>query len=111
MLSRVSVVVIYLVSMTHISIDDVQKLANLSGLSLTDDDAKNLGGQLETILGYVEQLEAVDTSGVEPTYQVTGLENVTREDNEIDYGLSREELLKNAPEHQDGQIKVGRVLG
>lgn len=96
--------------MTHISIDDVQKLAKLSAISLTDDAAKSLGSQLETILGYVELLEAVDTSGVEPTYQVTGLENVTREDKEIDYGLSRDDLLKNTPEHQDGQIKVGRVL-
>lgn len=97
--------------MTHISIDDVKKLAQLSALSVSDNDAKDLSTQLEAILGYVEQLGEVDTSGVEPTYQVTGLENVMRKDDVIDYGVSQAELLKNAPESADGQIKVRRVLG
>lgn len=97
--------------MSHISIDDVKKLAQLSAISISDEDAEHLRGQLETILGYVEQLESVDTSGIEPTYQVTGLENVTRKDELIDYGLSREELLENAPAQRDGQIEVPRVFG
>lgn len=96
--------------MTVISIADVQKLAVLSALNLNDKEAKNLQKDLQNILGFVEQLNEVDTTGVEPTYQVTGLENVTREDEVIDYGLNREHLLKNAPETKDGQIKVKRVL-
>ena len=96
--------------MSSISIDDVKKLATLSALTVTDDEAESLLGQLNEILGFVEQLNDVDTTALEPTYQVTGLENVMRDDEVIDYGLGRDELLKNAPSHQDGQIKVKRVL-
>jgi aspartyl-tRNA(Asn)/glutamyl-tRNA(Gln) amidotransferase subunit C len=95
---------------TTISLDDVKKLATLSALRVTDEEAKTLQAELQNILKFVEQLDSVDTNGVEPTYQVTGLENVWREDEIIDYGLSRDDLLRNAPNKQDGQIKVKRVL-
>lgn len=97
-------------SVTTISLDDVKKLASLSALQVSDDEAVRLQSELENILKFVEQLNSIDTEGVEPTYQVTGLENVWRDDEIIDYGLSREALLKNAPSQQDGQIKVKRVL-
>lgn len=96
--------------MTTISLDDIKKLATLSALKMSDSEAVTLQLELQNILKFVEQLDSVDTTGVEPTYQVTGLENVWREDEIIDYGLSREALLKNAPDSQDGQIKVKRVL-
>lgn len=96
--------------MTTISLDDVKKLATLSALKVTDEEARTLQAELQNILKFVEQLDSVDTTGIEPTYQVTGLENVWREDEIIDYGLNRDELLKNAPDKQDGQIKVKRVL-
>ncbi len=96
--------------MSAITIDDVKKLADLSALTVTDDEATALLGQLNEILGFVEQLDSVDTEGLEPTYQVTSLANVMRDDEVIDYGLDRDELLKNAPDQQDGQIKVKRVL-
>ncbi len=97
--------------MSSISIDDIKKLAQLSALTVKDDEAEALRLQLENILGFVEELNEVDTTGVEPTYQVTGLENVTREDEIIDYKLDRDALLKNAPDQQGGHIKVKRVLG
>ena len=96
--------------MTTISLDDVKKLAALSALRVTDEEVQTLQAELQNILKFVEQLDSVDTNGVEPTYQVTGLENVWREDEIIDYGLSRDDLLRNAPNKQDGQIKVKRVL-
>lgn len=96
--------------MSTISIADVQKLAQLSALTITDDQAQTMSEELTEILGYVEQLDEVDTKGVEPTYQVTGLENVTREDEIIDYGVSQKELLKNAPKQRDGSIEVPRVI-
>ena len=96
--------------MSAISIDDVKKLAKLSALTVTDEEAVSLRAQLEEILGFVEQLSEVDTQGKEPTYQVTGLENVTRPDEVIDYALDREALLKNAPDQHEGHIKVKRVL-
>jgi aspartyl-tRNA(Asn)/glutamyl-tRNA(Gln) amidotransferase subunit C len=97
--------------MTNISVNHVQKLAQLSALSLTEDEVVSLANELTNILGYVEQLSEIDTEGVEPTYQVTGLHTVTRKDEIIDYGVSQEELLKNAPDVQDAQMKVPRVLG
>lgn len=96
--------------MTAISVSDVQKLATLSALKISDDDIEQLRNQLQAILGFVEQLSEVDTTGVEPTYQVTGLENVWREDEIIDYKLGREDLLQMAPAVLEGQIKVKRVL-
>lgn len=96
--------------MSSVSIDDVKKLASMSGLQVTDEEIAKLTLELEEILDFVEQLDSIDTKGVEPTYQVTGLKNVMREDKPIEYDVSQEELLKNAPDQQDGQIKVGRVL-
>lgn len=96
--------------MTTISLESIKKLAILSALSISDEEAVRLQSELQNILGFVEQLNSIDTTGVEPTYQVTGLENVWRDDELIDYGLSREALLKNAPDSQNGQIKVKRVL-
>lgn len=96
--------------MSALSIDDVKKLATLSALTVTDSEAEALLPQLEDILQFVEQLGEVDTTDVQPTYQVTNLENVTRSDELIDYELGREALLENTPDKQDGQIKVKRVL-
>lgn len=96
--------------MSSITLDDVKKLALLSAISLSDDEAVIMRDELETILGYVEQLDEVDTTGLEPTYQVTGLENVMRDDQVMDYGVSPDDLLANAPDQQDGAIKVRRVL-
>jgi aspartyl-tRNA(Asn)/glutamyl-tRNA(Gln) amidotransferase subunit C len=58
----------------------------------------------------VEQLQNVDVSKLEPTAQVTGLVNVTRPDEEKDYGTTPAELLKNAPATESGHIKVKRML-
>lgn len=96
--------------MSKVSIDDVKKLAKLSAVQVTEEEIAKLQKELEAILGFVEQLDNVDTAGLEPTYQVTGLKNVTRLDEEIDYGVSQSELLKNTPAQQDTQIKVKRVL-
>lgn len=96
---------------SSISIEDVKKLAKLSALHISDDDVSNLQTELNHILEYVDQLNSVDTEGVEPTYQVIGgLTTITRPDEVIDYGVSTEELLKNAPKQRDGQIEVPRVI-
>ena len=95
--------------MTNISTSDIQHLASLSSLALADDEVDGLRQDLENIIGYIEQLGELDTSGVEPTYQVTGLENVWRED-EVQSGISRDELLELAPEKQNNQVKVPKVL-
>lgn len=96
--------------MSKLSRDDVLKLAALSKLRLSDEEIERLRGELSQILDYVEILDKVDTAGLEPTYQVTGLKNVTRGDEPEDYGYQPADLLKNAPAVQDGQFKVKRVL-
>lgn len=96
--------------MTQITRDDVHHLAQLSSLQLGDEEIEALRVDLENILGYIEQLSELDTSGVEPTYQVTDLENVWREDAVDDYGIGREDLLALAPASEAQQIKVPKVL-
>lgn len=96
--------------MTQISREDVLHLAQLSSLKLTDDEITGLQADISNILAYVELLGQLNTEGVEPTYQVTGLSNVWRDDKVIDYGLSREDLLKLAPETTDNSVKVPKVL-
>ena len=77
---------------------------------MSDDEAAAMQTDLTQILGYVEQLQGVDTDGVEPTYQAHSLETVTRPDEIIDYDVSQEELLKNAPKHDKSSVVVPRVL-
>lgn len=96
--------------MSSISIDDVKKLAKLSALVLPDDELLTMRNDLDQILDYVTQLQAIDTTDVPPMYQPHDLESVTREDVIVDYGLSREDLLRNAPAHDDASIIVPRVL-
>ena len=95
--------------MTQISDDDVLGLARLSGLQLTDNEIKALTVEISDILGYVEQLGELDTTGVEPTYQVTGLENIWRDD-EVKSSIDTSLLLELAPESSENQIKVPKVL-
>lgn len=96
--------------MTQISSDDVQRLAQLSSLQLADGEANRLAADIENILGYVQQLAELDTAGVEPTYQVTDLENVWRDDKVMENAVTREQLLALSPESHDNQVKVPKVL-
>lgn len=96
--------------MTQISRDDVLHLAKLSSLELSDSEIDGLQSSIGDVLGYVEKLNKLDTDNVEPTYQVTGLQNVWRDDTVINYGITREELLARAPESVDNQVKVPKVL-
>lgn len=97
--------------MADLTRDDVLKLARLARLSLTDEEVEKYRAELDEILQYVEQLQTVDVSDLKPTNQVTGLKNVMRRDEEIDYGYQPKELLKNVPTVQDNQIKVKRMIG
>jgi aspartyl-tRNA(Asn)/glutamyl-tRNA(Gln) amidotransferase subunit C len=96
--------------MSTLSRDDILKLARLARLRLTDEEVDGFAHEISAILGYTEQLQAIDLDGVMPTTQVTGLVNVMRPDELIDYGASPEELLKNAPAAEQGHIKVRRMI-
>lgn len=88
---------------------DVKHVAKLANLPLTSEEEKKFGEQLSETLDYVNRLEEIDTKGLEPTSQVTGLENVTRED-EVTPSLTQEEALKNAKSTYKGFIKVKAIL-
>jgi aspartyl-tRNA(Asn)/glutamyl-tRNA(Gln) amidotransferase subunit C len=97
--------------MAKLTREDVLKLAQLARLELSAAEVEEFSAELTEILQYVEQLQGVDVSDLEPTNQVNGLTNVMREDEVRDYGYKPAELLKNVPEVKDGQIKVKRMVG
>ena len=88
---------------------DVSHVAKLANLPLTDSEKKKFEKQLEETISYINQLNQIDTSGVEPTSQVNGLENVTRED-EPAPSLSQEAALKNAKNKHNGFFKVPAIF-
>jgi aspartyl/glutamyl-tRNA(asn/gln) amidotransferase, C subunit len=96
--------------MSKIANDDVRHLADLSSLQMSDAEIESLRADIENIINYVNQLDELDTDSVEPTYQVTRLQNIWRSD-EIDAGgVSRQQLLALAAEQNDNCIKVPKVL-
>ncbi len=95
---------------TAISRDDVLHLAELSNLQLTDGEVVAMQADLGNILGHIDELSELDTAGVEPTYQVTELENVWRDDVVAHHSADRTALLALAPDQGDNQIKVPKVL-
>ena len=102
---------VYYYVMSKLSDEDVRYVARLSKFTLSDDEIARFKTELASILGYVEKLNSVDTAGVEPTAQVTGLMNVMREDKVEENPVSKEELLKNAPKtDNDDYIVVKKVL-
>ncbi|MBI3093229.1 MAG: Asp-tRNA(Asn)/Glu-tRNA(Gln) amidotransferase subunit GatC [Candidatus Levybacteria bacterium] len=88
---------------------NVSHIAKLANLSLKEEEKEKFEKQLSSILDYVKKLEEVDTSKVEPTPQVTGLENITRED-QTTPSLSQEEALSNAKNKHNGFFKVKTIL-
>jgi aspartyl-tRNA(Asn)/glutamyl-tRNA(Gln) amidotransferase subunit C len=96
--------------MSKLSREDILKLARLSRLELTEDEILQFGEEIGAILEYSAQLHSVDHQGLEPTYQVTGLKDVTRSDEIIDYQASPSDLLKNAPATEGKKFKVKRMV-
>ncbi|MFK2826046.1 Asp-tRNA(Asn)/Glu-tRNA(Gln) amidotransferase subunit GatC [Bacillus sp. B190/17] len=95
--------------MSRISEEQVRHVANLARLAITDEEVELFTSQLDSIIGFAEQLNELDTTGVKPTSHVLDVKNVLREDKSAP-GLPREEVLKNAPDHADGQIRVPAII-
>jgi aspartyl-tRNA(Asn)/glutamyl-tRNA(Gln) amidotransferase subunit C len=93
-----------------LSITDVEEVAALARLRLTDDEKHSLRDQLSAILENIEVLNRVDTSAIPPTAQVIPLRNVLRED-EVRPSLQRDQALANAPDQAEGFFAVPAVLG
>ena len=91
--------------------EQIEHIAKLARLELSDEELIKYGSQLSAVLDFIDQLNEVDLSGVEPTAQVTGLVNVWRQDAIRDCAeTDREAALAEAPELEARQIKVKRVL-
>lgn len=90
-----------------ISKQDIEKLASLARIEVSESEAEKLQRDLERILGYVEQLNRAETGSVEGLTQVTGLSNVMASDNERAVAeANTSELLHAAPQHGQSFVKV-----
>ena len=88
---------------------DVENVALLSRLEMTAEELEAYSSQLNAILEYVDVLNKLDTTGIEPTAHVLQLKNVMRPD-EVKPSLPQELALSNAPEAEDGYFKVPKVM-
>ena len=88
---------------------DIKYVAHLARLHLTPDEEKKLGAQLGQILGYIEKLNELDVTGVEPTAHAVPMVNVTRPD-EIRPSLPHDAALRNAPAQASGLFIVPKIV-
>ena len=88
---------------------DVEHIAHLARLRLTEEEKAKFGAQINSILTYVEKLNELDTTGVEPTSHVLALSDVMRED-KVRACLSQDEALMNAPERSGDLYRVPKII-
>ena len=91
-----------------ITIKDVEHVAKLARLELTEEEKELYPKQLGDVLKYVDQMNVVDSSNVKPMCQVIDFVNVMRED-EVHYEQTKKELMANAPEEENGFFKVPKI--
>ena len=91
-----------------ISTDDVKHVAKLARLELTDAETEKFSKQLGDILKYVEQMNEVNTNGIEPMPHPIPVYNVMRED-EVKYEHTKEEMMANAPYEENGFFRVPKI--
>lgn len=95
--------------MAEINKEQVKHVANLARLEISEQEAEMFTEQLSSIIKFAEQLNEIDTDGIEPTTHVLDLKNVMRKDEPRQW-ITREDALKNAPDQQDGQFRVPSIL-
>ncbi len=93
----------------EITREQVEHVAKLARLAVSEEEKVLFGRQLSSILTYVETLNRVDTAQVEPTSHVIPMQNVLRED-EVKASLPREAALLNAPDHDEGCFRVPKII-
>ena len=89
---------------------NVKHVAKLANLPLSDEEEEKYSEQLSKILEYIDKLNSVDISGVEPTFNVSGQQNVMRPDETV-ASLTQDEALQSASQKQEDKFKVKRILG
>lgn len=89
--------------------DEVEHIAELARIKLNDQEKEKYAEELSAILDYVEELEKAPTDEIKTIDQITDLKNIARQD-EVVASLTNDDVLLNAPEKQDGFIKVRQIL-
>jgi aspartyl-tRNA(Asn)/glutamyl-tRNA(Gln) amidotransferase subunit C len=92
-----------------VSLEDVQHIALLARLGLTPGEAESLRRDLDSILGYVAKLDALDTSTVEPTAHVVDLPTPLREDRAVNVEAP-DDMVRNAPDRYRTFLRVPKVI-
>jgi len=93
----------------NIGIEQIEQVASLSRISLTDEEKDIFREQLTDILSYIEKLNELDTDDVQPMAYATSLRNVFREDKQ-ESSFARQEILKLSPSSTNGFFKVPKIL-
>jgi aspartyl-tRNA(Asn)/glutamyl-tRNA(Gln) amidotransferase subunit C len=89
--------------------DTVRRIAHLARIAVAEDEVAHLQGELNAILAWVEQLQAVDVKGVEPMTSVTPMKMKMRAD-EVTDGGKPEDIVRNAPASEDNFFLVPKVV-
>ncbi|ELT49433.1 Asp-tRNA(Asn)/Glu-tRNA(Gln) amidotransferase subunit GatC [Brucella intermedia] len=92
-----------------VDISTVKRVAHLARIAVSDDDAERMTGELNAILGFVEQLNEVDVDGIEPMTSVTPMDMRMREDKVTDGGIAAA-VVANAPVTEDNFFVVPKVV-
>jgi aspartyl-tRNA(Asn)/glutamyl-tRNA(Gln) amidotransferase subunit C len=95
---------------TKISKEDVRYVARLARLNVSDEEMETFAVQLNSILSYIDKLNELDTSDIEPMSHVIDVCNAFREDI-VERSFSQEVALENAPQREDGFFTVPRIIG
>lgn len=102
--------------MSTITKKDVEHIAGLARIEFSAKEKEKMAGELDTILGYIDKLKDVDTEGVRPVSNITGMENVLRKDEpsnkpRSDVVAGSVNLVEMAPENKDNYVKVKAIFG
>lgn len=93
----------------ELSKDDVEHVAQLARIELTDSEKEKYSQELSAIIDYVSELDEAPTTDVETIEQIVNLKNITRDD-KVKPSLANKEVLANAPQKEDGFIKTKKIL-
>lgn len=94
----------------NIDKEQIKHIADLANLTISDDELEKYTKEMSSIVGFANELNELDTENVDITTSILGEYNIFRED-ELKESFDNSELLKNAPESQDGMFKIPKVIG
>lgn len=108
---RLGLIIFQMTKHKRVSSEEVERIATLAKINLTEQERKKFSKEISDILGYIEQLQEVDTESVSPVTQVAGMVNVFRKDAVKSCGEEETTtMIKNFPDRKNGFVKVKKIL-